>query len=90
MKNISLTALSPMLTRIAESVQSKRERYLVTRRGRPVMTIISSADFEGLLETGEVLSDKSVMHRVRKARKDVRAGKTVSLKTVQRCLAETP
>ena len=44
------------------------------------MMLISPEDYEGLLETIEVLSDKSAAKRIRKSWKEARAGKTVSWK----------
>lgn len=85
-RTITLKALRPELPRVADSVESKLDRYIVTRRGQPVMMLISPEDYEGLLETIEVLSDKSAAKRIRKSWKEVRAGKTVSLEALRRRL----
>lgn len=85
-KTITLKALRPELPHVADSVESKLDRYIVTRRGQPVMMLISPEDYEGLLETIEVLSDKSAAKRIRKSWKEVRAGKTVSLEALRRRL----
>lgn len=79
MKTITLKALRPGLPQVADSVEAKLDRYIVTRRGHPVMMLISPEDYEGLLETIEILSDKTAVKRIRKSWKDARAGKTVSL-----------
>jgi PHD/YefM family antitoxin component YafN of YafNO toxin-antitoxin module len=50
------------------------------------MMLISPEDYEGLLETIEVLSDKSAAKRIRNSRREARAGKTVSLDTLRRRL----
>ena len=85
-KTITLKALRPELPRVADAVESEMDRYLVTRHGRPVLMLISPEDYEGLLETIEVLSDKSAAKRIRKSRKEARAGKTVSLEALLRRL----
>ena len=86
MKTITLKALRPGLPRVVDAVESKLDRYIVTRRGRPVMMLISPEDYEGLLETIEVLSDKSAAKRIRKSWKEARDGKTVSLEALRKRL----
>ncbi len=86
MKTITLKALRPELPQVADSVESKLDRYIVTRHGQPVMMLISPEDYEGLLETIEVLSDKSAVKRIRKSWKETRAGKTVTLDSLRRRL----
>ena len=76
-RTITLKALRPELPRVADAIESKLDRYIVTRRGQPVMMLISPEDYEGLLETIEVLSDKSAAKRIRESRREARAGRTV-------------
>ena len=83
-KTITLKALRPGLPRVADSIESKLDRYIVTRHGQPVMMLISPEDYEGLLETIEILSDKSAVKRIRKSWKEARAGKTISLKALRK------
>lgn len=86
MKTITLKALRPGLPKVADAVESRFDRYIVTRRGAPVMILMSPEDYEGLLETLDILSDKSAVKRIRKARREARAGKTTSLSTLRRKL----
>lgn len=86
LKTITLKALRPGLPQVADSVETKLDRYIVTRRGHPVMMLISPEDYEGLLETIEILSDKTAVKRIRKSWKDARAGKAVSLDALRRRL----
>ena len=85
-KTITLKALRPGLPGVVDSVESKMDRYIVTRHGQPVMMLISPEDYEGLLETIEVLSDKSAAKRIRKSWKEAQAGNTVSLAALRRRL----
>jgi antitoxin YefM len=55
------------------------EPVFVTKHGRPVMTLLSSDQYEGMLETIEILSDQVFAKRVRKSIDQAKAGKTVSL-----------
>jgi antitoxin YefM len=83
---IALKALRPDLPKVADAVASKFDRYIVTKRGQPVMVLVNPEDFEGLLETIEILSDRSALKRIRKARKEARSGKTISLEALRRRL----
>lgn len=85
-RTISLKALRPELPQVADAIESKLDRYIVTRRGHPVMLLISPEDYEGLLETIEVLSDKSAAKRIRKSWREARAGKTIALDSLRRRL----
>lgn len=85
-RTIALKALRPGLPKVANAVASRFDRYIVTKRGHPVMVLLSPEDFEGLLETIEILSDRSALKRIRQARKEARTGKTVSLETLRQRL----
>ncbi|MFA5139291.1 MAG: type II toxin-antitoxin system Phd/YefM family antitoxin [Elusimicrobiota bacterium] len=83
---IPLKALRPGLPKVANAVATRFDRYIVTKRGHPVMVLMSPEDFEGLLETIDILSDKSAVKRIRQARKQAKAGKTVALADLRRRL----
>lgn len=85
-RTITLKALRPELSQVADAIESKLDRYIVTRHGQPVMMLISPEDYEGLLETIEILSDKAAVKRILKSRKEARAGKTISLEALRRRL----
>jgi prevent-host-death family protein len=85
-KTITLKALRPELPQVADAVDGKLDRYIVTRRGKPVMMLISPEDYEGLLETIEILSDRTAAKRIRKSWKEARAEKTVSLEALKKRL----
>ena len=85
-RTITLKALRPELPQVADAIESKLDRYIVTRHGQPVMMLISPEDYEGLLETIEILSDKAAVKRILKSRKEARAGKTISLEALRRRL----
>jgi antitoxin YefM len=80
---ITLKALRPGLPKVAEAVESKFDRYIVTKHGHPVMMLVNPEDYEGLIETIEVLSDRSALKRIRKAWKEAKGGKTVSLEDLR-------
>lgn len=80
---ITLKELRPELPKVANAVAEKLDRYIITKRGRPVMMLINLEDFEGLIETIEILSDRSALKRIRKARKEAKTGKTISIEDLR-------
>ena len=71
---------------LAEAVETEFDRYIVTRRGNPIMMMLNPEDYDGLLETIEILSDRSALKRIRKSREEARAGKTISLESLRKRL----
>lgn len=76
---ISLKNLRPGLPGVIKGIDTKLDRYIVMKRGRPVAVMMNPDDYEGLLETIEILSDKGLVRRIKKAKQEVAKGKTVSL-----------
>ena len=62
---------------LPEKVQE--EAVFVTRHGRPVMAVLSVEQFEGMLETIEILQDQPFVRRLQKSIEQARLGQTVSL-----------
>lgn len=85
-RTVTLKELRPNLPKIMEGVDKRMERYVVTKRGHPLAIILSVDDFEGILETLEILQDKTLMRRLKKAEKDIKHGKGDSLEKIHRSL----
>lgn len=81
---ISVRELRPQLSSVIDKIHSKFDRYVVTKRGKPEVVMMSVEDYEGLLETLEVASDKALVARLKKAQKDLKARKYKSLEDVHR------
>jgi antitoxin YefM len=76
---ISIRELRPELSKILQKIHRKFDRYIVTRRGKPEAIILSIEDYESMLETLEIQSDKKLMKRLKKAEQDLKKGKGISL-----------
>ena len=83
-KNITLKELRPRLPRIIDDIDSKMDRFIITRRGKPVALMMSVDDYESLLETLDVLSDKRLMKKIKKAETEVRKGNIKILDKIDR------
>jgi len=86
MRTLSLTEARAHLPELMDQVKGSREGVRIVRHGRPVARIISDELFESLVETLEILSDEEFMDGFRKAVKDVKAGRTISLEESKRRL----
>ena len=75
---VSLRELRPGLPRIIARVDGKLDRYVVTKRGKPVVVMLSVEDYEALVETLDILADPKAMAGLRKGEEDIRKGRTRS------------
>jgi len=81
---ITLKKLRPELPAVIKGIDTKLDRYIITKRGKPVAVMMSVDDYEGFLETMEILGDKDAVKRIKKSQADIRAGKTISLEALRK------
>ncbi len=67
------------LTSLPESLERSPETgaVTVTRRGKPVLAVLSWEFYESLVETLEIAGDEKLLADLRQGIREVRAGKTV-------------
>ena len=80
---ITLKELRTGLPLVIKDIDTKLDRYIVTKRGKPVAIMMSPDDYEGLLETIDILSDREIARRIKKAKREIRENKTVSLEVLR-------
>jgi len=85
---ISLKDLRPELPKVINDIDERLDRFIVTKRGKPVAVMMSMDDYEGLLETIEILSDKEAAQRIKTAKAELAKGQTVSLRTFKKSLPD--
>lgn len=83
-KSVSLKNLRPKLPKIMEEIDSKMDRFIVTKRGKPIALIMSIDDYESLLETLDILSDRKLLKRIKQAERDIKKGNLTTLDQVER------
>lgn len=81
---ITLKELRPELPKVIKGLDSKLDRYIVTKRGKAVAIMMSVDDYESFLETIEILSDKEAVRRIKKAKREIKEGKTITLGELRR------
>ena len=74
---LPLAEIKKRLSEIVDGVEERHDRVVLTRNGRPAAVIISPEELESLEETLEILSDPQAMRAIRKAERDVDAGKGI-------------
>ena len=58
------------------------ERFVITRSGTPEAVLMSAEEFDGWLETMEILSDRRALKDIRQARREIRSGRRKSFEDV--------
>ena len=81
---ITLKELRPELPQVIKDIDTKLDRYIIIKRGKPVAVMMSPDDYDGLLETIDILSDKETVSRIKKAKREIKEGKTISLEELRR------
>jgi prevent-host-death family protein len=84
----SLAAVKARFSQVIEEVTGTHERVVVTRNGSPVAVIMAVDDYESLMETLEVLSDRSAVSEIREAERQMAAGEAFGEDHVRAALAK--
>ena len=66
------------LTRLPEELTAQPATVTVTRRGKPVLAIITWEDYEALTETIEILSEDDGIAQLRRTIQEMNDGKTLN------------
>lgn len=82
MKSIKASEAKKRLLELIRDADESFERYCITRNGEPKAVLMSADDFEGWLETLEILSDKEAVAEIKQARKELKAGKGVPFEKI--------
>jgi len=82
-KTIPLAEAKKNLSSIIRDVEEKYDRFTITKNGVDKAILLSSEEYEGLMETLDILSHKEEREAITRAKAQVRKGKTVSLDHVK-------
>lgn len=71
-------------TQLAElSSQLNEEPAIITRDGKPVMITFGMEQFESLMETIEIISDREFMTELKQGIKELNKGETITLEELK-------
>ena len=76
-KELSTVDARRTLTKLPEELGNNPATIAVTRRGKPVLAIMTWEDYQAILETLEILSDEKTVQQLRRSIKEVKEGKTI-------------
>jgi len=83
-RTVTLKELRPLLPKIAMEIDSKMDRFIVTKRGKPIILMMSIDDYESILETLSILTNPRLEKRIRAAEEDVKKGRFKELEKIEK------
>ncbi|MFV2074097.1 MAG: type II toxin-antitoxin system Phd/YefM family antitoxin [Thermoanaerobaculales bacterium] len=78
MNTVTLSDAKTHLARLLSEVVEMGEQVVITRSGRPAGVLVSVDEYEGLLETLEILADADMADAVRRGLDEAEHGATMS------------
>lgn len=88
MTTVPLAEARAHLSQLVDEAMRTHERIEVTRNGSPAVVIVSAEDFDGLLETLDILSDADLVREVRDALAEAARGEVYSTEDVVTAMRE--
>jgi antitoxin YefM len=82
-QTVSISELQQQLFELFEKVRNSSDRLVITQQGQAEAVLLSADDFEGLLETLEILSDTELVQRLIEAEEELTSGGGHSLDEVR-------
>lgn len=77
MPTVTLSEAKSNLPRLLAEIKALGERVVITRSGRPAAVLVSMDEYEGLLETLEILADSEMAAAVRRGLEEAEGGDTL-------------
>lgn len=77
-KIMTVTDAKRDLLHLVKDAEEYQEVFAITRKGLPAAVLMSIDDYEGLLETLEILSDPKAMASIKKSLRQLDKGQTLS------------
>lgn len=74
-ETVPLSKAKSLLSGLMRRVREEHESFAITHRGRIDGVLLSVEEYESLIETLEILSDKDLMASLRRGLKDLKAGR---------------
>ena len=75
---LPLAEIKKRLSEIVDGVESRHDRVVLTRNGRPAAVILSPEDLESIEETLDILSNPAAVRAIRKAENEIDQGKALT------------
>ena len=82
MTTLTVTEAKAHFLELVRNSDKRLERFLITKQGKPTAVVMNADEFEGWLETLEIMSDKKALREIRKAKKELEQGRTKGFEKV--------
>ena len=76
-KELTMVDARRELTKLPEKLQAEPATVSVTRRGKPVLAIMTWEDYQAIQETIDILNDSNAVERLYRGIKEVQEGKRI-------------
>ena len=83
-KTYPLAEAKKHLSSLVKEADEAYDRIIITKNGVDKAVLMSAEEYEGLIETLDILSQKEERNAIARAKKQVRRGQTVSLDTFKK------
>lgn len=83
-KTYALAEAKKHLSSLVKEANEVYDRIVITKNGVEKAVIMSAEEYEGLIETLDILSQKEERQAIARAKQQVRRGQTVSLEVFKR------
>lgn len=75
MKTIPLSAAKAGFSKLIDEVSKTHAAYQITRDGIPEGILLSTEEYESLLETLEILADPELMRQINRSIREMKSGR---------------
>lgn len=82
MTTLTVTQAKSHFLELIRDADKRLERFVITKQGKPSAVVMNADEFDGWLETLEIMSDKRVLSELRQARSELKHGRGKSFKEV--------
>lgn len=79
---LPITEVKKDILKIVKEAEESFKRFIVTKNGKPEVVIMGYDEYEGWLETLEIMNNRQILKNIKKADKEFKKGKTVSFKEI--------
>jgi len=76
---ITVSTAKANLLKILRNVEKRGDKVVITRNGIPKAILMNFEDYEGLIETLDILSDEETMKGIRAGIADIKAGRVIKI-----------
>jgi prevent-host-death family protein len=84
MNQMTITEARELFTRLPSKLARSSTSLAITRRGKPVLALLSYDHYEAIAETLEILADEDLMNELRQGIRDQKRGRLKNSKKLAR------